>query len=409
MTIPLILMAAMAAGPAEAQTGAARQAAPVVDVDARWAPWLGCWRLDDDPGMAELRVCITPDGASGVTLDTLVGAQRGAAERMTPDGSARAVSENGCRGTERAEWSADGQRVFRASEVTCGAEGARKLVTVSFLSRGAKLVRVQAVDAGGARSVRVVRYSRAGDQTLADGRQAPQPLARRLAEAPAQAEPWSVDDVIEASGKLPAEAVQAALVEVDAPFTLNRKTLVALADGGVQPGVIDLMVALTYPKKLAVASPSTAGGGALPLGGWYDPFFSPIIPAAYFFADCYSPFSYDFLSPCSAYGSYGNYRFWPYSHYGSGYYPNNWVVVDSTGGQAPQGEGKVVNGRGYTQVRRLDPSQTTLGASRGSSSGSSDGSAMSGTSSASSSGVSSGGYSGGSAGGGGGRTAVPRP
>ena len=84
---------------------------------------------------------------------------------------------------------------------------------------------------------------------------------------------------------------------------------------------------------------------------------------------------------------YGNYD---YNRYGN-YYPNSggWVTVNpGTGTGTPQVEGRVVNGRGYTQVRprQSEPEQTRTG-----SNGSSAGSSGSG-----SNGVSSQGYSGGS-------------
>ena len=74
---------------------------------------------------------------------------------------------------------------------------------------------------------------------------------------------WSIEDVIEASGKLPAEAVQAALSEVHHGFDMNKKTLVALDEGGVDESVIDLMVALTYPKRFVV---ERAAAAARPTG-----------------------------------------------------------------------------------------------------------------------------------------------
>lgn len=426
MTLAIFVATALAALPAGAQQGTIAPSALTAQVDARFAPWLGCWRLDDDPGAVGLRICVTPDAANGVKLETLVGAQRGTVERIVADGVAHPVTDPGCKGTERAEWSADGERVFRFTEVACGGEGARTLATVSFLSRGPSLVRVQFVDTGLSKSVRVQRYRRALDQKLPDGSLAPQPSARLVETSAAEAAPWSVDDVIEASGKLPADAVQAALIEVDAPFALSKQNLVAMADAGVQPGVIDLMVALTYPKKLAVTGPmSASSAGSIGMGGFYgyDPFYSPIVPASYFFADCYSPFAYGYWSYMGCRPYYSTYGYWGgYYPYGNGgyspYYPGgSWVVVDpgrnpNPGQPAP--EGRVVNGRGYTQVHRPVPPPSVAGGRSGSSG---SGGGNSGATSSAPSGVSSGGYSSGgssgssgsSSGSSGGRTAVPRP
>jgi hypothetical protein len=89
------------------------------------------------------------------------------------------------------------------------------------------------------------------------------------------------------------------------------------------------------------------------------------------------------------------------------------IIIDPGDGGMPaaSGDGRVVDGRGYTRIRRNEPdpairvSNADGNGGRGSSS---TGSGNSG-SSAGTSGVSSGGYSSGGASGGGGRTAVPRP
>jgi hypothetical protein len=167
----------------------------------------------------------------------------------------------------------------------------------------------------------------------------------------------------------------------------------------------------------AVAAPSDDSFGGAPIG-WWDPFLSPIIPFAMMGSDCFSSYY--------AYGpSYGCGRF--YSAYGWGYgspfysyypyaYPG-WVTVDngsSTVAPPTEGspDGRVVNGRGYTQIRNREPVPVPTPGRSGSSGDASSvgGSGNSGTSSTGSSGVSSGGYSGGgSSGGDSGRTAVPRP
>ena len=58
--------------------------------------------------------------------------------------------------------------------------------------------------------------------------------------------------MIEASAKLPADAVQAAITEDRGPFELNKKSLVAMGDARVPETVIDLMIALTYPDRFVV-------------------------------------------------------------------------------------------------------------------------------------------------------------
>jgi len=413
----------LTAAPALAQQPAARDAAPTVQVDSRFASWLGCWRLDDDLAGTGARMCITPE-KNGVRLQTVVGANKGIDELVIPDGVARPIADAECKGTEQAEWSSDGARVFRSTDVTCGKEAPRTVKTVAFMAPGPSWIIVQHVSGAAANtSVRVQRYRRAANQKLADGSTAQQPDANTAMRTTQDQTRWSIEDVIEASDKVPAEVVQAALSEVHHGFDMNRKTLVLLDEGGVNDSVIDLMVALTYPSKFVVerrgGTSSTAG---ITTGtGWFDPFTAGAMgPSAF---DCYSPYGYGYRSYYSMCGGY--YQPFGYNYYGSnygygGYYPyGGWVPIGAYppvigGGPVvePQGEGRVVNGRGYTQIRNREsePSPRISGGGNGggwNGSGGGGGVSSGGYSSGSSSSGSTGG--GGSSGGdSGARVAVPK-
>jgi hypothetical protein len=438
MSITLFLAMTMAAGAplgtvasaevAQAQitrSAPATPAAATAQTDARFAHWLGCWRLEDDLVGTGARVCITPDGQNGVKLQTLVGTQRGLDEVIVPDGVARPISDPECKGTERAEWSTDGLRVFRYTDVTCGKDPARKVSSIAFLTRGPAWVNVQLVDGGPTKNVRVQRYRRALDQTLADGSKAPLPSASMLAGAPsADGSDWNVADVIEASAKLPADAVQAAITEDRGPYELNKKNIVAMGDANVPETVIDLMIALTYPQRFVV---QRAGGssytpsGISMGGGWFDPFMSPLAYSSMY--DCYGMGYRTYYSTCgSFYSPYGYNSYYGGYNYGyggySGYYPTygGWVALDPNASTTTaSSEGRVVRGRGYTQVRPRDaePSPTRSGnvGNGAAYDGGGSSSSGSGTSGVSSQGYSGGSSSGGSSSGGdsGARTAVPRP
>jgi len=157
-------------------------------------------------------------------------------------------------------------------------------------------------------------------------------------------------------------------------------------------------------------------------GGYYDPFMTPAMFGS-MYADCYGYNGWGYrsyyYSNCGGFSPYyGN------GYYG-GYYPyypgGGWVVVNPnppTGPVAPSYEGRVVNGRGYTQVRprESEPAPRTSGNGgngtsagyRGAGSGGVSSQGYSGGSSSGSSG-SSGSGSSGSSGDSGARTAVPRP
>jgi hypothetical protein len=395
-----------------------KPAAPTWEIDVRWAPWLGCWRSEDDLTGTGLRLCITPESVAGVKMLTLVDEDLRMTETVIPDKVTRPIADKECRGTSRSEWSRSNQRLFRFTEVTCGPESPRKLSGVSFLLEGPILVDVQFADLTENKSVRVRRFHQSGNQKLPDGSFAPRSAGVRGSAVGA---PWTVDDVIEANSKIPSDAVQAAISEAGAGFRLDKRALLAMEKAEVPGNVIDLMIALSYPKKFvverAVAAPSDDSFGGAPIG-WWDPFLSPMIPFAMMGSDCFSSYyaygpSYGCGRFYSAYGwGYGS-PFYPYYPYA---YPG-WVTVDngsSTVAPPTEGspDGRVVNGRGYTQIRNREPVPVPTPGRSGSSGDASSvgGSGNSGTSSTGSSGVSSGGYSGGgSSGGDSGRTAVPRP
>lgn len=416
LTITTAACLAVTVAKADAQTTAPPSAQKM---DARFNAWLGCWRLEDDIAGTGARMCITPDRA-GVRMQTLVGTHRGIDELVIADGVTRSIVDPDCKGSESAEWSNDGQRVFRTTEVTCSNEGKRVIKSVAFLAPGPMWINVQHVSGeAGIANVRAQRYRRAVNQNLADGSKAAQPTT---SVSPGDTR-WSIEDVIEASNRLPAEALQAALTDVKQKFNISKKTLLMLDDARVPGSVIDLMVALTFPNRFIV---ERAAGSSMPVGvstggGWYDPFLSPMWSGHY--ANCYSASGYygyrSYYSSCGPY-YYGYNTFSPYGSYDPyynyyNYYPGGWVPVGSVGEvTTPSGEGRVVNGRGYTQIRERSPEPSV--STRGNNGGNGTASGWSGNSGG---GVSSGGYSSGSSGGsssggssssgGGDRTAVARP
>jgi hypothetical protein len=223
--------------------------------------------------------------------------------------------------------------------------------------------------------------------------------------------PWTVEDVLEMQRALEPDAIQAAIGEGVAAFSLNRRSLTTLADAGVAERVIDLMVGLTYPERFVITS-GGGSSGAMFAGGGVDPFFAPIVGPAVLYG-CYSPYAWAsgyYFEYCGAMspmliGFGPNYYNGMYGPYNYPWVPTTEPPIAGGGGGLPapeQSHGRVVNGHGYTQV-------TPTNASPANGSGSWDGqsSGSSGSTNGGTNGVSSGGYSGG--GDGGGRMAMPRP
>lgn len=401
----LALVAPFAAAPASSQ--------PAAPADARWSAWLGCWKSLDDAAGTGARVCVAPkDG--GVAVVTVVGGQRVSDDTRIADGRDHAVDSGGCTGTASVRWAPTGTRFYRAAAVACDGAPTRTLTSVSFFADGPTWVDVETVRDGDDTRVRVTRLVKAPSVTLSDGTAFPRASGAITAAALAR---WTIDDVIELSATLPPDGVQAAISEAPGPFALNKRSLVALADAGVGDRVIDLMVGVTYPSKFVVQRSGPVANPMGPIGvSLADPFFSPIVgPAALF--TCYQPFAWAATAYWGNCASFDPYYYSRYPGYYSGYwgaYGSDWIVTagNATGAgtvTSPTAtEGRLVNGRGYTQVRPVD---TTYGSADqiAASGGSSNGAQSSGSNGGSVS--SGGGYSGGGGGaisGGGDRTAVPR-
>lgn len=384
--------------------------------DARWAPWVGCWRSVDDPAGAGARLCVTPT-AEGVATTTVVGGQSIASELRIADGRPHPIAEGDCRGTETARWSTRALRLYRTATVTCEGDAPRTRSTVSFFVNGPTWVDVETVSRDGDETaVRVTRFERAYDQKLPDGSVVGPPTVTAPLSL-ARIAPFTVDDVIELSAALPPDGVQAAISEAPTPFRLNAKALTALADAGVGERVIDLMIGVTYPEKFVVDRLYASGGPVGPWAGFgpgLDPFlFGPMMFDPLSMMNCFSPLGWAsslYWTSCGRGFGFQNVN-GPFGFFDP--WNAGWVNIAGGGGVGgggsvsapPVGEGRVVNGRGYTQVRPVEP----LPIIGGGNSGWAGASSSSGGGSSGSSGVSSSGYSGGGGGGGGGdRMAVPR-
>jgi hypothetical protein len=196
--------------------------------------------------------------------------------------------------------------------------------------------------------------------------------------------------VKEASAKVSPRALEAALVETRASFNLSSKRLLELQAAGVPASVVDLMVALSYPDRFVVERTAPIDRAYAPIVN--DPFMLgwafgyPVWSDLYgFYSPLYGAYSPYYYSPF-AYPYYRGYN--PY-YFGGGYY------VDAGGGgggvnvpDRPSGQGRVVDGHGYTRVRPRESEPAVAprggGGSTASSTGGGGGASSSGSSGGSS-------------------------
>lgn len=342
-----LLRGALALGMAVAAFGAASPAG-AQDLDPRWLPWIGCWNVSGENAAPGL-VCVTPSRQEGaVELLRLAGGDVEAREVLWGDGRRHDTSRESCTGWEQGTFSEDGRRLFLQGEFTCEGVTQQTAGIIAMASPVAWIdVRVAGME--GKHVAWVQRYHTAtGEEAQAAGfgdllteRGWAVATARMVA-----AGALTVDDVIEASAQVPAEAVQALLAERGDRFDLTAAELLRMADAGVADDVIDVTVAVSYPERfqlqtgqndVAVSALDTGHLRRRPIYAsaspyFYDPFYSPwSLRYGYLgYGYGYSPYSW-------GYGGWGGYSY--------GYRPT--VVVVSPAPSEPHG--RVVNGRGYTR------------------------------------------------------------
>ena len=84
--------------------------------DLRWQPWLGCWEAVGESVDAPV-LCLAPQPEEdGIEMITLIDEQIVSREMILANGRDHRVTQEGCDGWERAEFSGDSRRVFFNSE-----------------------------------------------------------------------------------------------------------------------------------------------------------------------------------------------------------------------------------------------------------------------------------------------------
>ena len=402
VTAGLLMIATSQGIHAQTAGSVARQSSTTVgSLDPRWSAWLGCWRPSGrSSGADTLQLCIVPtaDGA-GVRRITFAGDREVLAETIVADGAPQRSSEKDCAGTRQSRWAQSGTRLFLSSTLSCPNQPEVGTSGLSALISADQWLDVQVIKSRSrTEQTRVQRFWRSGDappSPVAAEMKALVPLRTMLPRV-------TLQDVIEASDAVAPSAVEAWLSEGAIRVPVTRRELLQLSNAHVHGEVIDLMVALYYPKKFEVRRASGGGGGS-GLGMLSD----------------FYPGEWGLLS--SEYGlGYGAYGV-PFFFGANGYYqPGEFYFIPGSGVSTPEqeaGHGQVVNGQGYTRVQTREPyrgTATSSGASGQSSSstgaGADNGGGASSSSSGSSgsSGVSSAGYSDGGGGSSTGLTAVPR-
>ena len=341
--------------------GAAPLSGQDAAIDPRWTAFLGCW--ESDAAAAPLLCVVPATGVSAVDLVTIVNGEVAARERIAADGERHETTSGECRGWQSAEWSASGQRIFLSSEDDCNKGSTRHGTGVIAMSGAGEWLYIQGVTVGGQTGLRVLKYREATNDAplpidVADAlRVGVASVSRARAAAGAR---LSTDDVVETSRHVNVAVLEAWLAERAEPFTLDAEGLIKLADAGVPTRIIDLMIALSYPKYFAVNAASRQGERRIPAR---DSSRYGAATTAYGSSDplCYTSYLMDpyASSYCNDFG-YRSYAPYGFDDYGFGWYPYGYpvTIVFSAGGSS-RPHGRVVNGNGYVQGGDPDPFQAT--------------------------------------------------
>ncbi len=367
--------------------------------DTRWQAWVGCWQpvATDSAGMeveasGDL-VCVVPHGDVSVEIATVSGGEIVSRDTVNANGQEMRGPRGTCVGMQVAEWSANATRVYLRSESICPG-GIRRLANglISITPDG-EWLDIRGLNSGEAHGVRVQRYRAANPD--ADG-PLPAEITELLATRPDRsarigaAQSISAEDIIEATGKIEPDVVQAWLVETNQGFFLNGRDLIRMADAGVPASITDVMVALSYSEYFAVDRGKTyhprplsedslqAVPRGIPVYSIWDPFGPGYYPG------------YGI-----GYGRYGD------GYNGGGWYPGDVVIVSGGRGRRSDDDGgTVVSGKGYKRREPEKSSTSTSSSERPRETGSTSSSTSSSSSPAPASTESSGSSSG--------RTAKPR-
>jgi hypothetical protein len=345
---------------------------------------LGCWQSTNIAAQRTVgnaktaTVCVTPAaGTSAVDITTVVDGKTVEHTHIDANGQKIANSKDGCTGFESAKWSATAIRVYVQSEYTCAGGTKRSSNGVMSMSPEGQWLDVLSVGSGLAAGVRVTRMheTRSVGDLPDDVAEAVRTgaLSRSAALMMASTD-LHVSDILDVTKNTSPAVVEAWLVERGQKLEVNAKTLVQLADAGLPGRVIDIIVALAYPRNFALRPATVAGGGSQPgiasgtrygaprsaMG--YDPYgYSMYGYDGY--DDCLSPYSLTspyspFVTGCGNYG-YSQYGYSQYGYgyggYGYGWYPGSQPVIiytkspDGSTGANGTPHPRVVNGKGYTQ------------------------------------------------------------
>ena len=320
-------------------------------LDPRWLPWVGSWRLvpvaeeTADYDLTEQYLLTTSPGDDGNAI-IMRGHRAGQVvfeKEIEADGLRRPMDQNDCTGWQSYTWSETGKRLLFEGKSDCPGDLRQAVSGMSFIDGNGDWLDIQLLQSGEKKTITFRRYRNIDAGITAPGQTGADPF--RLARVSAGAG-FSIDEVIELSGKIDSAVLEAALAEMHQPFPINSKQILRLADSDVPTRIIDLMVALSFPDEFVVEKATISR-----VPKYTRQVLLDIRPYG-----CCWPSFHPMYSWCWATSYYSLYDwwyldryYWPGWYHSPWLYHSRWWYPDHGGGYGVD-TGRLVEGQGYTRV-----------------------------------------------------------
>lgn len=318
-------------------------------LDSRLLPWIGSWRLlsseantDQNEMVQEFLLTISPgDSENSLTMKGYRDGKLSADEKIIVDGLRHQTTDDKCTGWYQYSWSENGRRLLFSSESNCPGDPPHKISGMSIFDEKGRWLDIQLLHNGEDIVTNIRKYRNVDNDSVTPGANA---LNRISSARGASGRSFSIEEIVELSGKVEPELLEAALLETGKPLPINSKKVVELADQKVPSRVIDLMVAISFPDKFKIH------GRAISLGRETEILQQRYFPGTYHYcSDNYMyfpwhwapyvcmPYGYSYLGWDTGYGWY--YPLWTWPPY----------YTDGGGGSGRAEHGRLINGQGYTR------------------------------------------------------------
>lgn len=276
--------------------------------DSRWQAWLGCWTADSARTTAATTVCVTPVAkSSAVDLVTIARGAIVTRERIDATGRPQPIDANGCKGTESANWSASGRRVYLRADFSCASGTPGSTTSLFAMTPTGEWLRVEKARSGGGMVITVTRLRPTTLSTALPEASARAIESQQRALLPARAfmaAPIVIDEIVDAVRNVDGDVVRAWLLTSQQRFAFDAAQIAMLANAGVPSPILEavgaqvevapVVVRVEQPVVVEQNPPEMTTMRVCPPNGCYDNRYSNYNGAQWGSAP---PYGYPYSSP----------------------------------------------------------------------------------------------------------------